>query len=62
MGARDQEQKDKEIDHLTLDIEKIRQDLKLDNRKFTLQVVATIAGCTIALTAVINVLQHYFGK
>lgn len=47
---------------MTIDIEKIRQDLKLDNRKFTLQVIATIAGCTIALTAVVNLLQHYLGR
>jgi len=69
MTTRDQEEQDMRIDQMTVNIEKMRQDIDasqrqfaLENRKFTLQIVATIAGTAAATATVMGLILHLLGK
>jgi hypothetical protein len=59
---RDQEEQDLRIDQMAINIEKLRQDIRLDNHRFTMQLLAIIAGSTIALTTLATFVLRALGK
>lgn len=62
MTLRDQEEQDLRIDQMTLNIDKMHADMRTENRKFMLQIVATIAGTAAATATVMGLLLHLAGK
>ncbi len=47
---------------MAINIEKLRQDIRLDNHRFTMQLLAIIAGSTIALTTLATFVLRALGK
>ncbi len=47
---------------MTVNIEKMRADQKLENKKFLTQLVAAIAGVMVASVAATTLVLHLLGK
>jgi UDP-N-acetylmuramyl pentapeptide synthase len=62
MTTRDQEEQDLTIEQMTMNIEKMRADMQAENRRFTLQIVGTIAVTAAATATVMGLILHLLGK
>jgi UDP-N-acetylmuramyl pentapeptide synthase len=59
---RDQEEQDLRIEQMTINIEKMRVDMQAESRRFTLQIVGTIAVTAAATATVMGLIFHLMGK
>ncbi len=64
MTERDQEEQDLRIDQMTINIEKLRNDIRYGNRKFLVQLLAALAltiGVSVSATTYVTLylLPHY---
>lgn len=62
MTTHDQEEQDLRIDQMTINIEKMRADMRMENRKFVLQIVTTVAVTAAATATVMGLVLHALGK
>lgn len=59
---RDQDEQNLRMDEMTINIEKLRADMKWESRKFLLQALATAATCLIAGAGLATLFLHLAGK
>lgn len=62
MTTRDQEEQDLRIDQMTINIEKLRSDMRWEARKFLLQAVLASAGLLAAGAALATLAFHLSGR
>jgi hypothetical protein len=62
MTERDQEEQDLRIDQMTVNIEKMRADLAIENKKFVLQALGVGATCVAAGAGLATLILHLTGK
>jgi hypothetical protein len=62
MTTRDQEEQDPRIDQMTVNIEKMRVDLAVENKKFVLQALGVAAACVAAGAGLATLILHMTGK
>jgi hypothetical protein len=60
--TRDQEEKDLRIDQMTVNIEKMRADMRADNKRFVWQAVVAMGAAAGGGAAVLALLLHLMGK
>jgi hypothetical protein len=49
-------------DLMTIQIERLRQEIRLENRKFLLQAIAAMAASLAAGAATLGLILHWMGK
>jgi hypothetical protein len=49
-------------DLMTIQIERLRQEIRLENRKFLLQAIAAMAASLAAGAAALGLILHWMGK
>jgi hypothetical protein len=62
MTDRDQEEQNVRIDHMTVNIEKMRADMKWESRKFTVQIIAALGTAFAGGAASLGLILHLMGK
>jgi hypothetical protein len=60
--TRDQEEQDVGIDQMTVNIEKMRADMRSENRRFLWQAIAAIGTAFAGGAAALGLLLHMLGK
>jgi hypothetical protein len=60
--TRDQEELDLRIDQMTVNIEKMRADMRAENKRFIWQAVAAMGAAAGGGAAVLALLLHLMGK
>jgi hypothetical protein len=62
MTTRDQEEQDLRIDQMTVNIEKMRVDMRSDNKRFLWQAVTALGTAFAGGAAALGLLLHLLGK
>jgi hypothetical protein len=60
--ARDQDEQDLRIDQMTVNIEKMRTDMRAESRKFLIQAIGVAAACVAAGAALAALFLLLAGK
>jgi hypothetical protein len=60
--GRDQEEQDLRIDQMTINIEKMRADMSLENKRFFWQAVAAMGTAFAGGAALLGLILHWMGK
>jgi hypothetical protein len=58
----DRELRELRRDLMTIQIERLRQEIRLENRKFLIQFVTSIAASVAAGAAALGLILHWMGK
>ncbi len=62
MTTHDREEQDPRIDQMTVNIEKMRADLAVENKKFVLQALGVAAACVAAGAGLATLILYMTGK
>lgn len=62
MTTRDQEEQDLRIDQMTVNIEKMRADMRAENKRFLWQAVAALGTAFAGGAAALGLLLHMLGR
>jgi hypothetical protein len=60
--GRDQEEQDPRIDQMTINIEKMRADMRLENKRFFWQAVTAMGTAFAGGAALLGLILHWMGK
>jgi hypothetical protein len=60
--TRDQEEQDLRIDQMTINIEKMRTDMRWETRRFAVQIIAGFGAAFAGGAAALGLVLHLMGK